>query len=93
MNIIWEVSGSVPHVMSKRFVRLAASAAAVGALVAPVAANAGPLTPATSFSPRSALNLAIESFPQKNVLPVWPDNPNDASIASASSRMTRSRPS
>ena len=51
----------------------------VGALVAPVAANAGPLTPATSFSPRSALNLAIESFPQQNVLPVWPDNPNDAS--------------
>jgi zinc carboxypeptidase len=69
----------VPHVMSKRLVRLAASAAVVGALAAPVAAFAGPLTPATSFSPRSALNLAIESFPQQSVLPVWPDNPNDAS--------------
>ena len=75
MNFIWEVSGSVPHVMSKRLVRLAACAAAVGALAAPVAATAGPLTPATSFAPHAALDVAAEGFPQKNVLPVWPDNP------------------
>src|SRR3954451_921634 len=65
--------------MSKRLLRLAASAAAVGALAAPVAAFAGPLTPPTSFAPHSALGIAAEGFPQKSVLPIWPDNPNDAS--------------
>src|SRR3954451_15735433 len=65
--------------MSKRLLRLAASAAAVGALAAPVAAFAGPLTPPSALTPQATLELAAEGFPQKNVLPLWPDNPNDAS--------------
>src|SRR4051794_18216570 len=65
--------------MSKRLVRLAASAAVLGGFAAPVAASAGPLTPPTSFAPHSALGIAAEGFPQKSVLPIWPDNPNDAS--------------
>jgi hypothetical protein len=69
----------VSHVMSKRLLRLAASAAAVGALAAPVAAFAGPLTPPSALTPQATLELAAEGFPQKNVLPLWPDNPNDAS--------------
>src|SRR3954451_22878535 len=74
-----EVTGSVPHVMSRRLVRLAPSAAAVGILAAPVAASAGPLTPPSALTTQATLEFAADGFPQKNVLPVWPDNPNDAS--------------
>ena len=70
----------MPHVMSKRLVRLAASAAAVG-----VARRAGRgLRRAVDaadvvYAAPDARPRRSTSFPQQNVLPVWPDNPNDAS--------------
>ena len=39
-------------------------------------------TPAAAFSPLTrARTWAAAGYPQQNVLPVWPDNPNDASVA------------
>ena len=70
-----EVTRSVSNVMSKRLV--AAAAAALGLLAAPVAAPAAPVSLTTNTG---LAEWAAEGLPQQNVLPVWPDNPNDASI-------------
>ena len=67
----------MPHVMSPRLVRVAASVAAAAAFAAPVAAAA---PPATLKSQTALGGWTVEAYPQQNVLPVWPDNPNDASI-------------
>src|SRR5690242_21279603 len=69
--------------MSPRLAKLAASAAALALLAAPVAASAGsPTEPSAAFSAPVAIpdTAAAQGWPQQNVLPVWPDNPNDASI-------------
>jgi zinc carboxypeptidase len=57
----------MPRSMSRKFLSLASSVLAVAILAAPGYA-------ATGRQPGAG-------YPQKNVLPVWPDNPNDASIA------------
>ena len=71
--------------MSARLVRLAASAAAVAVLAAPVAASADFSSSPASFSPKTAFASAAApprpTYPQQNVLPVWPDNPSDASAS------------
>ena len=69
--------------MSSRLARVVASAAAVATLAAPVAASAGSPAQVTALEQGSAPSgaWAVAGYPQQNVLPVWPDNPNDASIA------------
>jgi Zinc carboxypeptidase len=51
--------------MSRQLLRLASAVVVVAALAAPAAASA---------------DQRPGGYPQQNVLPVWPDNPNDASI-------------
>ena len=58
----------MPRSISTRLLWLASSCLAVAVLAMPSAA------------PAEALRSAA-GYPQQNVLPVWPDNPNDASIA------------
>ncbi|MDA0160389.1 M14 family zinc carboxypeptidase [Solirubrobacter ginsenosidimutans] len=68
-----------------RLVRVAASVAAAAALAAPVAASASFSSTPASFSPLTAFAAAgvtpRPAYPQQNVLPVWPDNPADASAS------------
>src|SRR3954447_3333823 len=68
-----------------RLVRVAAAVAAAAALAAPVAASASFTSAPASFSPLTAFAAAgvtpRATYPQQNVLPVWPDNPADGSAA------------
>src|SRR4051812_42419466 len=68
-----------------RLVRAAAAVAAAAALAAPVAASASFNAAPASFSPLTAFAAAgvtpRPAYPQQNVLPVWPDNPADASAS------------
>ncbi|MDO3701752.1 M14 family zinc carboxypeptidase [Micromonospora sp. C28SCA-DRY-2] len=66
--------------VNRRLRRIAATAVTVAvlgpvALTAPAAASALPAVP-----PAPAELGEIRGYPQQNVLPVWPDNPADASI-------------
>src|SRR5689334_4996696 len=68
--------------MSSRL-KAAASVAALALLATPVAASAGSTAgPSVAFTAATAAQAAadVKGWPQQNVLPVWPDNPNDASI-------------
>ena len=83
-HITWEVGGvpcphSCPHGSPESSRRLRA----VATLAAPVAASAGSPAQVTALEQGSAPSgaWAVAGYPQQNVLPVWPDNPNDASIA------------
>ena len=60
------------------FTRIAAAAAVTAALAVPVAASAADFAPPFSAATQLA---AVAAYPQQNVLPVWPDNPADASSA------------
>jgi hypothetical protein len=68
--------------MSSRLARAVASAAAVATLAVPVATSAASPAPVAALQQGSAPSgaWAVAGYPQQNVLPVWPDNPNDASI-------------
>jgi hypothetical protein len=68
----------VPQVMSARLAKAAAAVAAAALLAVPVAASAGS---SALFQQESSAFQAVAGWPQQNVLPTVPDNPNDASIA------------
>src|SRR5690349_852704 len=72
-----EVPLSVPQLMSARLAKAAAAVAAAAMLAVPVAASAGS---SAVFQQQSSAFEAVAGWPQQNVLPVYPDNPNDASI-------------
>jgi hypothetical protein len=57
--------------------RVAAAVVAVAALAVPVTAPAAP--PAAFTAPAAVSVAEAAPYPQQHVLPVWPDNPNDAS--------------
>ena len=83
LTFLGRLEGSVSSLMSSRLARVVASAAAVATLAVPVAASAGSPAQVTALEQGSAPSgaWAVAGYPQQNVLPVWPDNPNDASIA------------
>src|SRR3954464_9392900 len=64
----------VTHVFS----RITAAAAVTAALAVPAAVSAADFAPPFSAATQLA---AVAAYPQQNVLPVWPDNPNDGSAA------------
>ena len=69
----------MPQFMSKRATKVAAAVVVAAFAAVPVASPAGAAS--TQSNILAAPFASFEAgYPQQNVLPVWPDNPNDASI-------------